>query len=104
MYCVYIVANKKNGTLYIGVTNDLERRITEHKEQKRDGFSKKYGTNKLVWYDLTCDVNAAIKKEKQMKAWKREWKLNLIEETNPEWNDLFYDLTQESILSSWIPK
>jgi putative endonuclease len=87
-YYVYILASKKNGTLYIGVTNNLERRVLEHRLKLRKGFSNKYDTTKLVWFDETPDINAAIKKEKQLKNWKRQWKINLIEKNNPKWLDL----------------
>jgi putative endonuclease len=88
-YYVYILASKKDGVLYIGVTNDLIRRVSEHKEGLNEGFTKKYFVKKLVWYDSTDDISAAIEKEKQMKKWKRQWKINLIEEENPNWDDLY---------------
>lgn len=91
-YCVYILANKPNGVLYIGVTNDLIRRILEHKEGKVPGFTKKYDCKTLVWFDTTNDVGAAIMKEKQIKKWKRDWKIRLIEEKNPAWRDLYEDI------------
>ncbi len=90
-YYVYILASKKNGTLYIGVTNDLSRRIYEHKEGLIDGFTKKYKVKNLVWYEEFENINFAIEREKQMKAWKRLWKLNLIEKENPCWKDLYED-------------
>jgi len=91
-YFVYIMTNKIYGTLYIGVTNDLLRRVFEHKEGKTKGFTSKYGLNKLVYYDESGDVNAAIRREKQLKKWNRQWKINLIEELNPNWNDLYQRL------------
>ena len=91
-YFVYLLSNKKNGTLYIGITNDLVRRVYEHKSKHVEGFSKKYNLSRLVWFDETSDVNAAIEKEKQMKKWKRAWKVGLIEEANPSWRDLYFDL------------
>lgn len=91
-YCVYILSNKPNGVPYIGVTNDLIRRILEHKEGKVPGFTKKYDCKTLVWFDFTNDVGAAIMKEKQMKKWKRDWKIRLIEEKNLNWRDLYEDL------------
>ena len=87
-YYVYILASKKNGTLYIGVTNKLERRIYEHKNGLVKGFTKKYKVHLLVYYEHFDDIQYAIIREKQMKKWKRQWKINLIEEKNPEWIDL----------------
>ncbi|MEY8849134.1 GIY-YIG nuclease family protein [Psychroserpens sp. XS_ASV72] len=87
-YYVYILSNKKNGTLYIGMTNNLERRIFEHKNKLVDGFSKKYRLNILIYYELFHQVNDAIKREKQLKNWNRQWKIDLIENTNPAWTDL----------------
>ena len=91
-YNVYINASKKNGTLYIGVTSNLKKRIYEHKEGLVDSFTKKYKIDKLVYFETTTDVNSAILREKQMKKWKREWKINLIEKENPCWIDLYYNL------------
>jgi len=91
-YYVYIIASKRNGTLYIGVTNDLIRRIAEHKDGHVEGFSKKYNVNQLVYYEETPDVTSAIVREKRLKKWKRAWKLRLIEEGNPNWRDLYQDL------------
>ena len=87
-YYVYIVTNKRNGTLYTGVTNNLMRLIYEHKNKLVDGFTKKYGLNILVHYEMTNDVYSAISREKQIKGWIRKKKLALIEETNPYWKDL----------------
>lgn len=87
-YYVYILANKRNGTLYIGVTNNLERRLYEHKNKLLKGFTKEYGVDKLVWYENTTDVNSALQREKQLKKWNRKWKLDLIEKDNPQWKDL----------------
>jgi putative endonuclease len=89
MYYVYILASKPNGTLYIGMTNDLVRRVWEHKEGGVEGFTKKYGVHTLVYYEQTEDVVAAIQREKQLKKWNREWKLRLIEKENPDWKDLY---------------
>ncbi len=86
---VYIMANKPNGTLYIGVTSDLLRRAWEHREGYRQGFSKRYGTKLLVWYEWHGNMNAAIAREKALKKWNRHWKLKLIEEFNPKWSDLY---------------
>jgi putative endonuclease len=90
-YYVYILASEKNGTIYVGVTNDLFRRVSEHKNKEVQGFTSKYTVDKLVYYEPTNDVSAAIQREKQLKAWKRKWKLELIEEQNPDWHDLYYD-------------
>jgi putative endonuclease len=87
-YYVYILTNNTNKVLYIGVTNDLNRRIYEHKNKLVEGFSKKYNLNKLVYYEMTDDIQAAIQREKQLKNWHREWKINLINSTNPAWEDL----------------
>jgi putative endonuclease len=95
-YYVYIMASKKNGTLYIGVTNDLIRRVWQHKNDINEGFTKKYGVHRLVWYEATNDVRGAIQREKQMKKWRRQWKINLIEEENPDWIDLYDDLLGEN--------
>ncbi len=92
LYYVYILTNKRNGTLYIGVTNDLVRRVHEHKEGMVDGFTKRYGTKMLVYYEATESVMAAIAREKQLKKWNRMWKLRLIEEFNPEWKDLYGEI------------
>ena len=88
-YYVYILTNKKNGTLYIGITNDLLRRIYEHKNKLTPGFTHHYSLHKLVYFETFDEVKEAILKEKQMKKWKREWKLNKINEFNPDWNDLY---------------
>ncbi|TSE03321.1 GIY-YIG nuclease family protein [Aquimarina algiphila] len=90
-YAVYILTNKKNGTLSIGMTNNLERRIFEHKQKCIDGFTKKYNLDILVYFELYQFVEDAIRREKRMKAWKRQWKINLIEEDNKDWNDLASD-------------
>ena len=91
-YFVYIMANKKNGALYIGVTNNLLRRVYEHKKNMIDGFTKKYGLHILVYYEHMNDIHTAIEREKRLKKWNREWKIKLIEEENPEWKDLYYKL------------
>ena len=90
---VYILASKANGVLYIGVTSDLVKRTWQHKNQLFEGFSDKYFVNKLVYYELHSEMYQAITKEKQLKNWKRDWKLRLINEFNPDWDDLY-----ESIL------
>ena len=96
LYYLYILASIKNGTLYIGVTNNLLRRIYEHKNDLIDGFTKKYKAHKLVYYEEINDAYATIQREKQIKKWKRQWKINLIEKNNPEWKDLYYDLVGQS--------
>ena len=88
IYYVYILASRKNGTLYIGVTNDLERRVYEHKNDLMDGFTSKYSVHTLVYYEHTDDVSAAIQREKQLKLWKRAWKIDLIEKDNPKWLEI----------------
>ena len=85
---VYIITNKVNSTLYIGVTNDLVRRIWEHKNKVVEGFTKKYNISKLVYYDITEDVETALNREKQLKNWQRQWKIDLIKTLNPEFKDL----------------
>ena len=87
-YYVYIITNITNNVLYIGVTNNLPRRIYEHKNGLVEGFSKKYKTNKLIYYETTNDINSAIAREKQLKNWRREWKMNLIEKENPGFSEL----------------
>jgi putative endonuclease len=88
LYCTYILASKKDGVLYIGVTNDLETRISQHKNKEFEGFTKRYFVHKLVYYETTNDINSAIAREKCLKRWKRDWKIKLIEEENPKWEDL----------------
>jgi len=85
---VYFLANKRNGTIYIGVTSNLPQRITQHKMGQTDGFSKKYQTYRLVWYQYFETIADAISAEKKLKNWNREWKIRLIEKDNPYWNDL----------------
>jgi len=85
---VYMLASKRNGTLYVGVTNDLSRRSWEHKEKQVPGFTKRYGVGILVWYEIHDDIDQAIAREKQIKGWNRAWKLRLIEKHNSGWNDL----------------
>jgi putative endonuclease len=91
-FYVYMMASKKNGTLYIGVTNDLVRRVWEHKHNIIQGFTQKYNIHKLVWFEATSDINAAIVREKRMKKWRRQWKIDLIEKENPEWVDLYDEI------------
>ena len=92
MYFVYIMASKKHGTLYIGVTGNLLRRVYEHKHDMVEGFTKRYGIHQLVYYEATSNNLGAIQREKQLKKWNRQWKIELIEEMNPEWSDLYIEL------------
>ena len=87
--CVYLLANKRNGTLYTGVTSKLVKRIWEHKSHLVDGFTKKYNVTLLVWYECHDSMELAIHKEKKIKNWNRNWKIKEIEKINPEWNDLY---------------
>jgi putative endonuclease len=89
---VYILANKPNGTLYIGVTSDLVKRVWEHKNNLADGFTRKYEVHSLVWYEQHENIESAILREKQLKKWKRQWKIRLIKELNPGWRDLYQDI------------
>ena len=91
-YYVYILASGKNGTLYIGVTSDLVKRVYEHKQGLIKGFTKKYAIYTLIYYEIINDINSAITREKHIKKWNREWKLNLIEKYNPEWRDLYKNI------------
>ena len=88
MYYIYMITNKNNNVLYTGITNDLERRLYEHKNGLIKGFTSKYNVNKLVYFDHTTDVISAITREKEIKGWKREKKNKLVESINPEWKDL----------------
>jgi len=91
---VYILASQRNGTLYIGVTSDLVQRIWEHRSNQLEGFTKKYHVHMLVYYEYHDDMDSAIRREKQMKKWNRDWKLRLIEEHNPDWNDLSEEIRE----------
>jgi len=91
-YFVYMLASKRNGTLYIGVTNNLLERVRQHKNDLVEGFTKKYAVHNLVYYEAYEDIYSAIAREKQMKKWKRDWKIKLIEKSNPNWEDLYYKL------------
>jgi putative endonuclease len=88
-YYVYILASRRNGTLYVGVTNDLVRRVGEHREHVAPGFTKRYGVTKLMWYEHHNLIEYAIAREKQIKAWKRAWKIELFRDLNPNWDDLY---------------
>ena len=89
---VYIMASKRNGTLYIGVTSNLIKRVYEHKNDLTDGFTKKYKVHHLVYYEIFDDIREAIYREKKMKTWQKNWKMELIEKNNPKWRDLYDDL------------
>ena len=95
---VYILASRRNGTLYIGVTNDLMRRVEEHRHGLVPGFTSKYGVKRLVHFEEFGDIALAISRETRLKKWKREWKINLIQQTNLEWEDLY-----ENLLEEWWP-
>lgn len=92
-FYVYILTNKKNGTLYVGVTNNITRRIYEHKSKKIAGFTQKYNLKRLVYFEQTNDAYTAISREKQLKKWKRQWKIELINSINPNWDDLYYQVS-----------
>jgi putative endonuclease len=88
-YYVYLLASNKYGTLYLGVTNDVVRRVYEHKSKAIAGFTERYSVDRLVWFEIYDDVQTAIAREKELKKWRRAWKIRLIEETNPDWADLY---------------
>ena len=90
--CVYILASKRNGALYVGVTSDLRQRVWLHKNGAYDGFTKKYGVRDLVWREFHSTMDDAIQREKALKKWRRDWKIALIEKTNPDWRDLYPSL------------
>jgi putative endonuclease len=92
VYWVYILASRRNGTLYTGVTSDISQRVWEHKEEITGGFTKKYGVKRLVWYRYHDDIRDAIVDEKRIKRWRRKWKLELIEAMNSAWNDLYEEI------------
>lgn len=89
---VYMMANRKNGTIYTGVTSDLIRRVSEHREGVQEGFTKKWGCTRLVWYELHAEIGWAIQREKSIKSYRRANKINLINALNPDWNDLWFDI------------
>ena len=89
---IYIVTNRRNGTLYVGVTSNLQRRAYEHRQGLVDGFTKRYGLKTLVYYEVFDDIRTAIQREKTMKHWSRAWKVRLVHAMNPEWNDLYETL------------
>jgi putative endonuclease len=90
--CVYILASRRNGTLYIGVASDLRKRVWEHRNNLVEGFTKRYGVHRLVHYEMHGDMLSAIAREKQLKKWRRAWKLRLIEGRNPQWRDLWEEI------------
>ena len=91
-FYMYILASQRNGTLYIGVTSDLIKRVHEHKNNLVSGFTEKYNVHKLVYFETTDNIDSAIRREKQIKKWNRDWKIELIEKDNPDWRDLYLDL------------
>jgi putative endonuclease len=93
-YYVYLLASKRHGTLYLGVTNDIVRRGYEHRTKAVEGFSSRYGVTRLVWFEIYDDAPTAIAREKQIKKWHRDWKIRLIEEQNPDWEDLYPGIVQ----------
>ena len=91
-YFVYILASRRNGTLYVGVTNDVARRVAQHREGQAGSFSERYGVHRLVYVEAHDDIGFAIQREKRIKRWRRRWKLELIERENPDWRDLYEDV------------
>ena len=89
MPCVYMLASKRNGTLYVGVTSDLVQRVWQHRNELAEGFTKRYGVRRLVWYEIHESMESAILREMALKKWNRAWKIRLIRETNPAWKDLY---------------
>ncbi|WP_376695501.1 GIY-YIG nuclease family protein [Wenzhouxiangella sp. EGI_FJ10305] len=102
-YYVYILTNRLRGTLYIGVTNDLIRRVWEHRQGRVSGFTRKYRLRRLVHFEVCGDICAAIEREKRLKRWRRAWKLALIEQQNPGWRDLFPELAESNGAGSSVP-
>jgi putative endonuclease len=92
-FYVYMLASERNGTLYLGVTSDLVKRIWEHREGLFEGFTKKYGIKHLVWFEAHIEAMAAITREKQLKKWNRDWKIKMVQQENPDWRDLYQDIT-----------
>ena len=92
-YYVYLLASDRNGTLYLGVTNDIVRRVYEHKSKVVAGFTKRYAVDRLVWFEIYDDPSTAIAREKELKKWRRAWKIRLIEEQNPQWIDLYSQIS-----------
>ena len=104
VYYTYILASERNGMLYIGVTNDLMRRVWEHREGLNDGFTKKYGVKHLVHFETFEGVDAAIHRETRLKKWKRQWKIDLIQKCNADWADLYEQMTAPKPLPEWLVK
>jgi len=94
-YFVYILASKTGGTLYVGVTNNIVRRVFEHKSNVVDGFTKQYGIHRLVYFEQFDDIENAIRRERRIKKWNRNWKIRLIEELNPNWDDLYPNIARQ---------
>jgi putative endonuclease len=94
MFYVYLLASRRNGTLYLGVTKDLVRRVYEHKSKMIKGFTSRYGVGHLVWFEAYDDPTNAIAREKELKKWRRAWKIRLIEESNPDWDDLYESISR----------
>jgi putative endonuclease len=92
-FAVYILASRRNGTLYTGVTSNLVQRVWQHREKFVDGFTRQHDVSRLIWYEVHENAESAIAKEKQLKKWNRAWKIRLIERSNPYWNDLFHDIS-----------
>ena len=99
-YYVYILASRRNGTLYVGVTNNLVKRVYEHKNDFIEGFTKRYGVHMLVYYEQYDNAESAIQREKRLKFWHRKWKIRLIEETNPGWQDLYDEIIRSGFQPS----
>jgi putative endonuclease len=91
-----MLCSRRNGTLYVGITSDLIKRIFEHRNNLVDGFTKQYGVHTLVWYEIHDTAETALQREKQIKKWKRSWKLRLIEDSNPDWKDLYEDVCEKT--------
>jgi putative endonuclease len=91
-YYVYLLANERNGTLYLGVTKDLVRRVYQHKTKVTPGFTSRYNVGRLTWFECYDDITTAITREKEIKKWKRAWKIRLVEETNPQWRNLYDEI------------
>ena len=93
-FYVYLLASRRHGTLYLGVTNNLVRRVYEHKTKAAPGFTKRYNVDRLVWFEIHDEILSAIEREKELKKWRRDWKIRLIEESNPNWVDLYEGIAQ----------
>jgi putative endonuclease len=93
LFYVYLLASQKQGTLYLGVTNDLLRRVYQHKEKLLPGFTSRYDVRRLVWFEVYDDPTTAIEREKEIKKWRRAWKVDLIEKANPDWRDLYSEIS-----------